>query len=60
MDDQPGHRLLADLGKQVQVVRGDVTQFEDVMRTTVGNEADAPDQPVVFLSSEHAPHIAMS
>ena len=30
-----GHASFADLGEQVQVVRGDVTQFEDVMRVTL-------------------------
>ena len=59
MDINPATASFADLGKQVQVVRGDVTQFEDVMRTTVETKPTRLINLSYFLGSEHAPHIAM-
>ena len=34
MDINPGAASFDDLGKQVRVMRGDVTQFDDVMSAT--------------------------
>lgn len=59
MDINPGAASFADLDKQVKVVRGDVTQFEDVMRTTVETKPTRMINLSYFLGSEHAPHIAM-
>lgn len=59
MDINPAAASFADLGKQVTVVRGDVTQFEDVIRTTVETKPTRLINLSYFLGSEHAPHIAM-
>jgi nucleoside-diphosphate-sugar epimerase len=59
MDINPGAASFADLGKQVQVVRGDVTQFDDVMRATVEAKPSRMINLSYFLGSEHAPHVAM-
>ncbi len=48
MDINPGAASFDDLGGQVKVVRGDVTQFDDVMATMTAAEAVQGDQPVVF------------
>jgi nucleoside-diphosphate-sugar epimerase len=59
MDINPGAASFADLGKQVRVVRGDVTQFEDVMRTAIEARPTRMLNLSYLLGSEHAPHIAM-
>jgi nucleoside-diphosphate-sugar epimerase len=59
MDINPGTASFDDLGKQVKVVRGDVTQFEDVMRVTVQSKPNRVINLSYFLGSEHDPHIAM-
>jgi nucleoside-diphosphate-sugar epimerase len=59
MDINPGAASFGDLGQQVKVVRGDVTQFEDVMRTTVETKPTRLINLSYLLGSEHAPHIAM-
>src|ERR1700723_3752589 len=58
MDINPGAASFDDLGKQVRVLRGDVTQFDDVMAATVSAR---PSRIIIlsyFLGSEHPPHIA--
>jgi len=59
MDINPGAASFADLGPQVKVVRGDVTQFDDVMRTLVESKPTRIINLSYFLGSEHAPHVAM-
>src|SRR5437588_7626849 len=59
MDINPGAASFADLGPQVKVVRGDVTQFDDVMRTLVETKPTRVINLSYFLGSEHAPHVAM-
>lgn len=59
MDINPGAASFGDLGKQVTVVRGDVTQFDDVMRTLVEAKPTRVINLSYFLGSEHAPHVAM-
>ncbi len=59
MDINPGAASFDDLGNQVTVVRGDVTQFEDVMRITVETQPTRVINLSYFLGSEHAPHMAM-
>jgi len=59
MDINPGAASFDALGKQVNVVRGDVTPFEDVMRTMVESRPTRVINLSYFLGSEHAPHIAM-
>ena len=59
MDINPGAASFEDLGKQVRVMRGDVTQFDDVMAATVSAKPDRIINLSYFLGSEHAPHVAM-
>jgi nucleoside-diphosphate-sugar epimerase len=59
MDINPAAASFDDLGSQVKVVRGDVTQFEDVIRITMESRPHRMINLSYFLGSEHAPHIAM-
>ncbi len=59
MDINPGAASFDDLGKQVRVMRGDVTQFDDVMAATVSAKPSRIINLSYFLGSEHAPHVAM-
>src|SRR5499427_1970278 len=59
MDINPGAASFDDLDKQVQVTRGDVTQFDDVMRTMIAAKPARVINLSYFLGSEHAPHVAM-
>lgn len=59
MDINPAAHSFSDLGAKVKTVRGDVTQFDDVMSTMA---AAAPERVVnlsYFIGSHHAPHTAM-
>ena len=60
MDINPGAASFADSGDQVQVVRGDVTQFEDVMRVTLETRPSRILNLAYLLGSgEDQPHFAM-
>ena len=59
MDINPGAASFAELGKQVRVVRGDVTQFEDAMRTMVETRPSRVINLSYNLGSELAPHLAV-
>jgi nucleoside-diphosphate-sugar epimerase len=59
MDINPGAASFDDLDKQVTVRRGDITQFDDVMRTMVEAKPTRVINLSYFLGSEHAPHVAM-
>ena len=59
MDINPAGTSFADLGKQVKVMRGDVTQFEDVMRTMVEAKPSRVINLSYNLGSELAPHLAV-
>lgn len=59
MDINPGTASFADLGQHVRVVRGDVTQFEDVMRTMVETKPSRVINLSYNLGSELAPHLAV-
>jgi len=58
MDTNPGARSFADLGGQVTSVRGDVTDFDEVMGAMA---AAKPDRVVnlAYLIGDHAPHAAL-
>ena len=58
MDINPGTASYGHLGKQVQVVRGDVTQFDDVVVATAAAKPTRVVNLAYFLGSEHAPHVA--
>ena len=55
MDINPGAASFEDLGKQVRVLRGDVTQFDDVMAATVSAKPEPDHQPVVFPRQRACP-----
>jgi nucleoside-diphosphate-sugar epimerase len=59
LDINPGAVSFDDLSGQVRVMPGDVTQFEDVMRTTVETKPERMLNLSYMLGSEHAPHLAM-
>src|SRR5215831_15999646 len=59
MDINPGAASFDDLGTQVKVTRGDVTQFDDVMRAMIDARPTRVINLSYFLGSEHAPHVAM-
>jgi nucleoside-diphosphate-sugar epimerase len=59
MDINPAGTSFADLGKQIRIVRGDVTQFEDVMRTMVETKPSRVINLSYNLGSELAPHLAV-
>src|SRR2546425_12647714 len=60
MDINPGTTSFADLGDNVKVVRGDVTQFEDVMRVTIEtNPSRILNLAYLLGSGEDQPHFAM-
>ena len=58
MDINPGAASFEDLGKQVRVMRGDVTQFDDVMAATANAKPDRIINLSYFLGSDHPPHTA--
>jgi nucleoside-diphosphate-sugar epimerase len=59
MDVNPGAHSFADLGKKVTSVRGDVTQFDELMATMSAAKPERVVNLSYFLGSEHAPHVAM-
>ncbi|MBL22286.1 MAG: hypothetical protein CMM48_00150 [Rhodospirillaceae bacterium] len=48
----------SDLGDSVSVVRGDLTQFDDVMSCMADAEPERVINLSYFLGSHHAPHVA--
>jgi nucleoside-diphosphate-sugar epimerase len=58
MDVNPSAHSFADLG-QVTSVRGDVTQFDEVMAVMSAGQPERVVNLSYFLGSEHAPHVAM-
>ena len=58
MDINPTATSFADLGRQVRVIRGDVTQFDDVISAMSGAKPSRVINLSYYLGSEHAPHIA--
>ena len=59
MDINPGAHSFADLGKKVISVRGDVTQFDDVMAAMSAAKPERVVNLSYFIGSDHAPHVAM-
>ena len=59
MDINPGAHSFADLGAQVTSVRGDVTQFDDVMAAMAKAKPERVINLSYFIGSDHAPHVAM-
>jgi nucleoside-diphosphate-sugar epimerase len=59
MDINTTNAPLEDLGKQVRIVRGDVTQFDDVMAATASAKPSRIINLSYLLGSDHPPHVAM-
>ena len=59
MDINPGAHSFADLAEKVTSVRGDVTQFDDVMAAMSAAKPDRVVNLSYFIGSDHAPHVAM-
>jgi nucleoside-diphosphate-sugar epimerase len=59
MDINPGAHSFADLGQKVSSVRGDVTQFDELMAAMAAAQPERVINLSYFLGSEHAPHVAM-
>jgi nucleoside-diphosphate-sugar epimerase len=58
MDINPATANYDTLGKQVRVVRGDVSQFDDVMATMVAAKPERVVNLAYFLGSEYPPRVA--
>ena len=59
MDINPNAAAFASLGDKVSVVRGDVTQFDDVMSTMAAAKPDRVLNLSYHIGSDLAPHVAM-
>jgi nucleoside-diphosphate-sugar epimerase len=59
MDINPATASYGHLGDKVRVVRGDVTQFDDVMAVTVAAKPSRVVNLAYYLGSEHPPHAAL-
>jgi nucleoside-diphosphate-sugar epimerase len=59
MDINPSAHSFADLSEKVTSVRGDVTQFDDVMAAMSAARPDRVVNLSYFIGSDHAPHVAM-
>ena len=58
MDINPGTASYDHLSKQVRVVRGDVSQFDDVMAAMAAAKPARVVNLAYYLGSEHPPHTA--
>ncbi len=58
MDINPATANYENYGKQVRVVRGDVSQFDDVMARMVEAKPERVVNLAYFLGSEHPPRVA--
>ena len=59
MDINPQTADFSEHGKQVRVMRGDVSQFDDVMAAMVIAKPSRVINLAYFLGSEHPPHVAI-
>jgi len=59
MDINPNAPVLTALGDEVKLLRGDVTQFDDVMAAMTAARPDRVINLSYMLGSEHAPHVAL-
>src|SRR5918996_5267898 len=58
MDINPQTANFSDLGKQVRVIRGDVSQFDDVMNAMHAAKPSRVINLAYWLGSEHSPRVA--
>ena len=59
MDLNPGTANYERFGKQVRIMRGDVSQFDDVMAVTAAAKPARIVNLAYYLGSEHPPHAAL-
>ena len=59
MDINPATASYESLGKAVRVMRGDVTQFDEVMGAMVAAKPERVVNLAYYLGSEHPPHAAL-
>ncbi|MGH7065630.1 MAG: NAD-dependent epimerase/dehydratase family protein, partial [Stellaceae bacterium] len=58
MDINLGTASYDHLGKQVRMLRGDVSQFDDVMAAMTAAKPERVVNLAYYLGSEHPPHMA--
>src|SRR5207244_12606840 len=58
MDINPQTANFSDLGKQVRVIRGDVSQFDDVMNAMASAKPSRVINLAYWLGREHPPRAA--
>src|SRR5712675_3448980 len=58
MDMNPQTADFSEFGKQVRVIRGDVSQFDDVMAAMTNAKPSRVINLAYFLGSEHPPRVA--
>src|SRR5688572_23159902 len=58
MDINPGTADYSEFGKQVRVIRGDVSQFDDVMAAMANAKPSRVINLAYWLGSEHPPRVA--
>ncbi len=58
MDINPQTANFSDYGKQVRVLRGDISQFDDVMSAMANAKPSRVINLAYWLGSEHAPRVA--
>src|SRR5438128_5399631 len=58
MDINPGTANYSELGKQVRVIRGDVSQFDDVTAAMATAKPERVINLAYWLGSEHSPRVA--
>ena len=58
MDINLGTASFVGLGERVKIVRGDISQFDDVMAAMIAAKPDRVVNLAYYLGSEHPPHAA--
>src|SRR5215469_13296537 len=58
MDINLGTASFAGLGERVKIVRGDISQFDEVMAAMIAAKPDRVVNLAYYLGSEHPPHAA--
>src|SRR5260370_34348184 len=58
MDINPQTANFADLGKQVRVIRGDISQFDDVMSAMANAKPERVINLAYWLGHGHPPRVA--
>src|ERR1700681_3915992 len=58
MDINPQTANFSDYGKQVRVIRGDISQFDDVMNAMANAKPERVINLAYWLGSEHMPRVA--